>query len=60
MVIKASNMKMWSRMGSRAAYGMAMLELGKEHPDLLLLTGDTSTSAGGIGLILEGILGKLG
>ena len=39
-------MKMWSRIGSRAAYGMAALELGKKYDDLILLTGDTSTSAG--------------
>jgi transketolase len=39
-------MKMWSRIGSRAAYGMAALELGKNYDDLILLTGDTSTSAG--------------
>ena len=37
---------MWSRIGSRAAYGMAALELGKNYNDLILLTGDTSTSAG--------------
>ena len=37
---------MWSRIGSRAAYGMAALELGKKYDDLIVLTGDTSTSAG--------------
>ena len=37
---------MWSRIGSRAAYGMAALELGKNYDDLICLTGDTSTSAG--------------
>jgi len=46
MKINASTMKMWSRIGSRAAYGMAALELGKNYNDLILLTGDTSTSAG--------------
>ena len=46
MKINASTMKMWSRIGSRAAYGMAALELGKNYDDLILLTGDTSTSAG--------------
>ena len=46
MKINASTMKMWSRIGSRATYGMAALELGKKYDDLILLTGDTSTSAG--------------
>ena len=46
MKINASTMKMWSRIGSRAAYGMAALELGKNYDDLIFLTGDTSTSAG--------------
>ena len=46
MKINASTMKMWSRIGSRAAYGMAALELGKKYDDLIVLTGDTSTSAG--------------
>ncbi len=46
MKINASTMKMWSRIGSRAAYGMAALERGKKYEDLIILTGDTSTSAG--------------
>ncbi len=46
MKINASTLKMWSRIGSRAAYGMAALELGKKYDDLIVLTGDTSTSAG--------------
>ena len=37
---------MWSRIGSRASYGMAALELGKKYDDLMILTADTSTSAG--------------
>jgi transketolase len=46
MKINPSTMKMWSRIGSRAAYGMAVLELGKKYDNLIVLTGDTSTSAG--------------
>ena len=46
MKINESTLKMWSRIGSRAAYGMAALELGKNYSDLILLTADTSTSAG--------------
>ena len=37
---------MWSRIGSRASYGIAALELGKQYDDLMILTADTSTSAG--------------
>ncbi len=46
MIVNPANIKMWSTIGSRASFGMAALELGKEVEDLLILTGDTSTSAG--------------
>ena len=46
MKINPSSLKMWSRIGSRATYGLAALEMGKKYDDLILLTGDTSTSAG--------------
>ena len=46
MKINESTIKMWSRIGSRAAYGMAALELGHNYSDLILITADTSTSAG--------------
>jgi len=46
MKINEASMKMWSRIGSRAAFGMAALELGNTIDDLMILTGDTSTSAG--------------
>ena len=46
MKINASTMKMWSRIGSRAAYGIAALELGNNYDELIVLAGDTSTSAG--------------
>jgi len=46
MKFNESTLKMWSRIGSRAAYGLAALELGKNYDDLIMLTGDTSTSAG--------------
>jgi len=45
-MIKESSIKMWSRIGSRATFGMVALELGKTIEDLMILTGDTSTSAG--------------
>ena len=46
MVIDESHLKSWSRVGSRAAFGLAVLELGSSIEDLLVLTADTSTSAG--------------
>ena len=46
MKINESTIKMWSRIGSRATYGMAALALGEKYEDLIILTGDTSTSAG--------------
>ena len=45
-MISESSIKMWSRIGSRATFGMVALELGKTIEDLMILTGDTSTSAG--------------
>lgn len=36
----------WSKIGSRATFGLAVAELGKTEPDLVVLTADTSTSAG--------------
>lgn len=35
-----------SRIGSRATYGMTLLELEKDYDDLMVITADTSTSAG--------------
>ena len=37
---------MWSRIGSRATFGMVAVELGGQIDDLIILSGDTSTSAG--------------
>ena len=46
MEISEKNISMWSKIGSRAAFGLAMAELGKTTEDLMVLTADTSTSAG--------------
>ncbi len=46
MKINAASMKMWSRIGSRATFGLAALEIAKEHENLMVMTADTSTSAG--------------
>lgn len=44
--ITKAKANLWSKLGSRATYGMAVLELSKEYEDLVVLTADTSTSAG--------------
>ena len=38
--------KTWSLIGSRATFGMALLEISKDMKDLIVLSGDVSTSAG--------------
>jgi len=44
--ISDKELKQWSRIGSRAAFGIAALELGATVDDLIILSSDTSTSAG--------------
>ena len=44
--INQSNLKIWSRLGMRATFGMVALELGNTTKNLMILTGDVSTSAG--------------
>lgn len=46
MNITPANIRMWSTVGSRATYGLTALELAKEIDNLVVLTADTSTSAG--------------
>jgi transketolase len=46
MIITRPNVKTWSAIGPRATFGMAALELGGRIDSLMILTGDTSTSAG--------------
>jgi transketolase len=46
IAITPSKAKLWSKLGSRATYGMSVLELSKVYDDLVVLTADTSTSAG--------------
>lgn len=46
MIINEASMKMWSRIGSRATFGIAALELGNTIDNLMILTADLSTSAG--------------
>jgi transketolase len=46
MVINEANMKMWSKIGSRATFGLAAVDLGNTIDNLIVLTADLSTSAG--------------
>ncbi len=46
MELNKRNIEIWSRIGSRATFGMVILELEKKYPNLMVLTCDTSTSAG--------------
>ena len=44
--LNKSNFKIWSKLGMRASFGLAALEVIKEIDNLMILTSDVSTSAG--------------
>ena len=44
--LNKSNFKIWSKLGMRASFGLAALEVVKEIDNLMILTSDVSTSAG--------------
>ena len=46
MEINEKNIKIWSTIGSRATFGLVALDLAKKVENLIILTGDVSTSAG--------------
>ena len=46
MEINEKNIKIWSTIGSRATFGLVALDLAKKIENLIILTGDVSTSAG--------------
>jgi len=46
MKISSNNIKMWSVVGARPTYGLALMELAKLREDLIVLTADMSSSAG--------------
>ena len=46
MIINERIIKSWSIIGPRATFGLAALELVKEHQNMMILTCDVSTSAG--------------
>jgi len=46
MILNERTIGTWSKVGSRATFGLVMAELGKSIDNLVVLTADTSTSAG--------------
>ena len=40
------NFSMWTKLGMRASFGLGATEIGKKVENLMILTGDVSTSAG--------------
>ena len=46
MEINDKSIKLWSSIGPRATFGLAMLDFVKKYNDLMILTCDVSTSAG--------------
>lgn len=45
-MINATNAKIWSKLGSRGTFGVAMLEFGDKTENLMVLTADLSTTSG--------------
>ena len=46
MEIKKSKTRLWSKLGSRATFGMALLELAKEREDFFVMSADLCGSSG--------------
>ena len=46
MIITERNIKLWHSVGQRATYGLSIMELAKTDDKLVIVTSDTSTSAG--------------
>ena len=46
MELKKNSIKVWSRAGARAVYGMAIMELAKEKSDFYVVTADLDVSSG--------------
>jgi transketolase len=44
--INPSNARQWSRLGSRGVFGQAILSLGADHPDLMVMSADLGNSSG--------------
>lgn len=45
-MVKKSQLRMYAKMGSRASFGMGVIDIVKENDNLMVLTADVSTSAG--------------
>jgi len=45
--------KLWSRIGTRASYGLAMLEVAKANPNIIAMSADLGSSSGLNQLILK-------
>lgn len=46
MIYTERNIKLWNSIGQRATYGLSIMELAKLDDKLVIVTSDTSTSAG--------------
>jgi len=46
MIIDKKKISLWSKMGSRATFGLSLMDVVKEMEDLMVVTCDVSTSAG--------------
>lgn len=46
IAINSTNIRVWSKLGSRGTFGVAMLELGQTIDNLMVLTADLSTTSG--------------
>ena len=46
MIIDKKKISLWSKMGSRATFGLTLMDIIKEIEDLMVVTCDVSTSAG--------------
>lgn len=44
--INASNARQWSRLGSRGVFGMAVLSIGEQYDDLMVMSADLGNSSG--------------
>ena len=46
MEIRRNSARIWSKMGSRAVYGLALMELARERNDFYVVTADLAASSG--------------
>ena len=46
MEYSSKNARKWSRMGERPVFGLTVLEMAKEHKDIIALAADVASSAG--------------